>query len=158
MDLGRPSSTTEVQYLICMVPYYRDMWPRRSRILPPLIEAATGRKGRNIFCNDALEMYFKELKCMVSAEMLWSYLDWKILFTVHTDASDKTLGAVISKNNKPIAFFSRIFIKPQTNYTTTEKELLAIVECHKQFQGIIFGYEINVLSNHKNLVYAATLS
>ena len=28
----------------------------------------------------------------------------------------------------------------------------------KQFGGIIFGYEINLLSDHKNLVYAATLS
>ena len=33
-----------------------------------------------------------------------------------------------------------------------------IVECLKQFRGIIFGYEINVFSDHKNLVYAATLS
>ena len=30
--------------------------------------------------------------------------------------------------------------------------------CLKQFQGIIFGYVINVFSYHKNLVYAATLS
>ena len=40
----------------------------------------------------------------------------------------------------------------------TEKELLAIVECLKQFRGIIFGYEINVFSDNNNLVYAATLS
>ena len=32
------------------------------------------------------------------------------------------------------------------------------MECLKQFLGIIFGYEINVFSYHKNLVYAATLS
>ena len=73
-----------------------------------------------------------------------SYPYWKLTFTVHTDASDKQLGSVISQNNKPIAFFSRILIKPQCNYTTTKKELLAIVECLKQFRGIIFGYEINV--------------
>ena len=33
-----------------------------------------------------------------------------------------------------------------------------IVECLKQFRGIIFGYEINVFSDHTNMVYAATLS
>ena len=33
-----------------------------------------------------------------------------------------------------------------------------IVECLKQFRGIPFDYEINVFSNHNNLVYAATLS
>ena len=87
-----------------------------------------------------------------------SYPDRKLKFTVHTDASDKQLGAVISQNNKPINFLSRKLSKPQRNNTTTEKELLAIVECLKQFRGIPFGYEINVFSDHKNLFYAATLS
>ena len=40
----------------------------------------------------------------------------------------------------------------------TEKELITIVECLKKFWGIIFDYEVNVLSDHKNLVYAVTLS
>ena len=39
-----------------------------------------------------------------------------------------------------------------------KNKLLAIVECLKQFRGIIFGYEINEFSDHKNMVYAATLS
>ena len=98
------------------------------------------------------------MKRMVSAETLLSYPDWKLPFTAHTDASDKQLGAVISQNNKHIDFFSRKLSKPQRNYTTTEKELLTIVEYLKQLREIIFGYEINVFSDHKNLVYAATLS
>ena len=60
--------------------------------------------------------------------MLLSYPDWKLPFTVQTDASDKNSGAVIIQNNKPIDNFSIILINPQSNYTTTEKELLAIVE------------------------------
>ena len=36
--------------------------------------------------------------------------------------------------------------------------MLVSPECLKHFQGILFGYEINVLLYHKNLVYAATLS
>ena len=95
---------------------------------------------------------------MVSAEIILSYSNWKIPFTVNTDASDKQLGSVISQNNKYIALFSIIFIKPLRNYTKTEKELLAIVECLKKTRGSIFGYEKNLFSDHKNLVYAATLS
>ena len=134
------------------------MWPRRSHVLAPLKEAASGPKGRKILWNDALESYFKELNHMVSAEILLSYPDWKLTFTVYNDASDKQLGAVIIHNNKPIDLFSIIISKPQCNYTTTDKEHIAIVECLKQFRGILFGYEINVFSDHKNLVYVVTLS
>ena len=104
-----------------MVHYYRDIWPRRSHVLANLTDADSGPKGRKIFWNDALEIYFKELKHMVSAETLLSYTDWKMPLTVHTDASDKQLGAVIIQNNKPIDFFYRKPIKPQRNYTTIEK-------------------------------------
>ena len=95
---------------------------------------------------------------MVSAETLLSYPDCTIPFTVHNYASDKQLCAVISNNNKPIAFFPRRLSKPQCNCTTTKKEIIAIVECLNQFRGILFGYEINVFLYNKNLVYAATLS
>ena len=95
---------------------------------------------------------------MVCAKTLLSYPDWKLTFMVNSDASDKHLGAIISKNIKPIDFLSRKLSKPQYNYTTTEKELLAKVEFLKQFRGVIFGYEINVFSYHNNLVYASTLS
>ena len=64
---------------------------------------------------------------MVSDETLLSYTYCKLPFTVHTDASDKQLGAVISHNNKPISFFSRIFSKPQRNYTKYEKGILLIL-------------------------------
>jgi hypothetical protein len=95
---------------------------------------------------------------MVLRETLLNYPDWSKPFDTHTDASDKQLGAVISQDGKPIAFFSRRLSKAQRNYTTTEKELLSIVECLKQFRGILFGYKINVFSDHKNLDYAATVS
>ena len=72
-----------------MVQYYRYMWPRHSRALAPLIEAASVPKGRNILWNYALESSFKELKRMVSAETLLSYPDWTIPFTVYNDAYDK---------------------------------------------------------------------
>ena len=44
-------------------------------------------------------------------------MDWKIPFAVHTDASDKYIGDVISQNDKQIDFFSIMLIKPQFNYT-----------------------------------------
>jgi hypothetical protein len=71
---------------------------------------------------------------MVSWETLLNYPDClSNPFDIHTDASDKQLGAVISQDGKRIAFFSQRLSKAQQNYTTTKKELLSIVECLKQF-------------------------
>ena len=158
MDLGIPATTTEQRFLVGMVQFYRYMWPIQSHVLAPLIQGASSHKGRKILQNKALESSLKELNRMVSSYILLSYPEWKMIFTVHTDASDKQLGAVIIHNNKPIAFFSRRLIKPQSNYTTTDKELLVIVGLIKQFRRILFSYEINIFSENKTMFYAATLS
>ena len=61
------------------------------------------------------------------------------------------MGAVISQNNQPIAFYSRKLNPAQTRYTTTERELLSIVETLKEFCNILFGQTIVVHTDHKNL-------
>ena len=85
MDMSQTATTTEAHVLIVMAQYYRDMCPRQSHVLALLTEAASRPKGRKILWNDALESSVKEINCMVSAEMLFSYPDWKLPFTVHTD-------------------------------------------------------------------------
>ena len=156
--MERPSTVTEVRRLIGMVQYYRDLWPRRSHILEPFTAISAGKKGTKIKWTSELETAFKEVKKMVCQETLLTYPDWTKPFDIHTDASDYQLGAVIFQQGKPIAFFSRKLNNAQKNYTTTEKELLSIVECVKEFRNILFGYPIRVFSDHKNLVHSTTLS
>ena len=72
-------------------------------------------------------------------------------FDIHTDASHTQLGAVISQNGKPIAFYSQKLNPTQTCYTTTKRELLAIVETLKEFRNILLGQKIWVYPDHKNL-------
>ena len=74
-------------------------------------------------------------------------------FVTHTDASLYQLGAVISQDGKPIAFYSRKLNDAQTRYTTTERELLSIVETLKAYRNILLGHKIVVHTDHKNLVY-----
>ena len=85
-----------------MVQYYRDMWPRRSHVLAPLIEAASGTKVRKILCNGALEKKIEEIKCMVSVVTLLSYPDWTIIFTVHTDASKNSKLLLSVRTTNPL--------------------------------------------------------
>ena len=51
----------------------------RFHVLAPLKEANSGPKGRKIPCNDELETVFKELKYMVSTEILLNYPYWEFL-------------------------------------------------------------------------------
>ena len=71
-------------------------------------------------------------------------------FEKYTDASNLQLGAVIAQNNKPI---SRKLNLAQRRYTTTECELLAIVETLKEFRTILLGHKILVYTDHKDLTY-----
>ena len=65
-------------------------------MLSPLIEAASGLKGIKLLWNAVLEYSSKEIKHMVSDETLQKLPYCKIPFKVHTDASNKKLGADIS--------------------------------------------------------------
>jgi hypothetical protein len=67
------------------------------------------------------------------------------------DASSVQLGAVITQDNRPIAFFSRKLSKMQQKYSVTEIELLAKVETLKEFKGMLWGQDIKVYTDHKNL-------
>ena len=46
MDIGRPNTTTEAQYIIGVVRYYRYMCTRRLHILFPLSEVVSVLRGR----------------------------------------------------------------------------------------------------------------
>ena len=74
--------------------------------------------------------------------------------TVHADASHTQLGVVILQANRPITFYSRKLSLAQTRYTTTECELLSIVETLKEFHNILLGQRRTVYTDHKNLTYA----
>ena len=82
-----------------------------------------------------------------------AYPDFSKPFEIHTDASHYQLGSVISQDGKPIAFYSRKLNPAQTRYTTTERELLSIVETLKEYRNILLGQQIEVFTDHKNLVY-----
>ena len=80
---------------------------------------------------------FDTIKRIMSKETLLAYPDFTKPFDIHTDASNTQLGAVISQEGQRIAFYSRKLNPAQTRYTTTEQELLAIVETLKEFCNIL---------------------
>ena len=99
------------------------------------------------------QVAFDKIKHIISREVLLAYPDFSKPFEIYTDASKYQLGAVVSQDGKPIAYYSHKLNKSQINYTTTERELLAIVETLKEFWSILLGQQIVVFTDHKNLTY-----
>jgi len=78
-------------------------------------------------------IHSKHALCPTSKSTLLAYPDFSKKFVIHTDASHMQLGAVILQDGKPIAFYSQKLNPALTCYTTTECELLSIVEMLKEF-------------------------
>jgi hypothetical protein len=94
---------------------------------------------------------FDNVKAAIAKETVLAYPDFSKLFEIFTDASSTLLGAVITQDNRPITFFSRKLSKTQQKYSVMEIELLTIVETLKEFKGILWGENIMVYTDHKNL-------
>ena len=102
------------------------MWAKRAHVLAPLAKLTLkttpwkwGKEEADAFCN---------AKEIMSKETLLDYPDFNKPFVIHTDASHLQLGGVISQDGNPIAYYSRKLNDAQTRYTTTERELLSIVD------------------------------
>jgi hypothetical protein len=60
-------------------------------------------------------------------------------FEICTVSSKFQLGAKITQNNRPLAFFGRKLSQMQQKYSLTNQELLAIVETLKEFKDMLLG-------------------
>jgi len=150
-SIATPKNKREVRKFVGMVNYYRDMWIRRSDTLAPLTKLCS--KTATWEWTEEQQKAFNDIKKIISREVLLAYPNFNEEFVIHTDASHTQLGAVISQNGRPIAFYSRKLNPAQTRYTTTERELLAIVETLKEFRNILLGQRIKVYTDHQNLTY-----
>ena len=113
------------------------MWIKRSHVLAPLAGlTSTNSKWQWGPKQDAA---FNMAKKIIAREVMLAYPDFNKPFVIHTDASHYQLGAVISQDGKPIAFYSRKLNPAQTRYTTTERELLSIVETLKEYIATSFS-------------------
>ena len=151
LAIDRPKTKKQLRGFIGMVNFYRDMWPKRSELLAPLSSMTSSTT--KFKWTEEHDKSFKEMKKIMARETLLAFPDFNKPFDIHTDASKLQLGSIISQEGRPIAFYSRKLNPAQTRYTTTERELLSIVETFKEFRNILLGQQIIVHTDHQNLIY-----
>ncbi|XP_058198456.1 uncharacterized protein LOC131313977 [Rhododendron vialii] len=103
---------------------------------------------------------FAKLKSsLTSPPIIWSP-DWELPFELICDASDYAVGAVLGqrqgKEPYVIYYASKTLNEAQMNYSTTEKELLAIVFALDKFWSYLVGASIIVYTDHSALKYLFT--
>ena len=162
LALKPPTSVKELRTFLGMIQYYRDLWARRSDMLAPLttlvgecghtkVTKAKGTKKAAWHWDEVHQKAFDDAKATIAKEVVLAYPDFSKVFEIYTDASAYQLGAIITQDNRPLAFFSRKLTDTQRKYSVTKIELLAIVETLKEFKGMLWGQDIKVFTDHKNL-------
>jgi hypothetical protein len=142
----------QVRSFIGMLNHYKAMIPRRSHLLTPLTELT--QKNIKFEWTKKHQQAFDSLKNSLACQVVLAYPDFKVPFEIYTDASKYQIGSVITQKDKPLAFYSRKLTDPQTRYTVTELELLAIVETLREYKCILLGHLITIYTDHKNLTFS----
>ena len=93
------------------------------------------------------------MKALMTHKPINKYPDYTKRFEIYTDASNYQFNAAIIQDGSPIAYWSKKLTNTQRNYTITEKELLAIVVCMKEYLKILQGGVVCVFTDHKNLTF-----
>ncbi|XP_070017115.1 uncharacterized protein LOC142172449 [Nicotiana tabacum] len=95
---------------------------------------------------------FEELKKKLVDSPIIVAPDWSLPFELMCDVSDHAIGTVLGQRKDKvfysIYYASKTLDDAQLNYTTTEKELLAVVWAFEKFRAYLGGTKIIVHTNH----------
>ncbi|KAK9042680.1 hypothetical protein V6N11_017746 [Hibiscus sabdariffa] len=103
---------------------------------------------------------FEELKMRLISAPVVVPPDWTSPFELMCDASDHAVGAALGQRRGKlfhvIYYASRTLNEAQINYTTTEKELLAVVFAFEKFRSYLIGTKVIVHTDHSAIKYLVT--
>jgi hypothetical protein len=135
--------------------FYRRFIKDFSKIARPLCRLLA-KETLFEFDEDCVKV-FRALKEILTSTPVIRPPNWGEPFEIMCDASDYAVGAVlgqcIEKLPHVIYYASRTLNDAQLNYSTTEKELLAVIFVLDKFRSYLLGSKIIIYSNHASLKY-----
>uniref|UniRef100_A0A2N9GYX5 RNA-directed DNA polymerase n=1 Tax=Fagus sylvatica TaxID=28930 RepID=A0A2N9GYX5_FAGSY len=156
--LPTPKTVKDVRSFLGHAGFYRRFIEGFSSIAKPLCKLLL--KDTPFDWTEACQEAFTKLIGKLTSAPIMQAPDWSLPFELMCDASDYAIGAVLGqrKDKKPhvIYYASRTLNSTQMNYTTTEKELLAIVFALDKFRSYLIGSPIVCFTDHAALKYLFT--
>ena len=154
----RPKTMKQLLAFIGLASFFRKFIPDFSEICSPLHRVSSNVKGAKLTWNDDCEKAFQCLrKYLTETEHVLILPDFSKPFKLDTDSSDFGIGSVLSQEmdgeDRPVAYFAKHMSKAERNYSTSEKELLAIVKSIEFFKQYLYGKEFVLVTDHQPLVW-----
>jgi len=97
---------------------------------------------------EAAERSFQLLKRKITERSILRLPYFKKLFQVRCDANMIAIGAILSKEDKPVAFFSEKLNESQQKYSSYDKEFYAVIQGLKHWRHYILGNEFVLFSDN----------
>ena len=156
--LPPPKTVREVRSFLGHAGFYRRFIKDFSKISKPLCDLLS-KDASFEFTPDCLAT-FEKLRTELTSTPIIRPPDWTLPFEVMCDASNYAIGAILGQrvNKLPhvIHYASKTLNDTQLNYSTTEKELLAVVFALEKFRPYLIGSKVLVFTDHAALKYILT--
>ena len=148
--LPPPVNVKGVRSFLGHAGFYRRFIKDFSKIAKPLTNLLNNDVKFNF--DAECEKSFNLLKEALVTAPVVQPPDWELPFEIMCDASDFAVGAVLGqrkgKDLHVIYYASKTLDGAQANYTTTEKELLAVVYAFDKFRQYLVGSHCVVYTDH----------
>ncbi|KAI4293341.1 hypothetical protein PAPHI01_2615 [Pancytospora philotis] len=160
-ECERPKTLRELRSFLGLANYCRDYVRQFAHIASPLFELLKGASKdsvKTITWSETASQSFEEVKQAIKAQTERAQPDFSREFAVVTDASNLAVGGILAQKDEKggmrmIYAFSKTLNPAQKNYSTTDKELLAIVLVVQHFRHYLLGRHFNLYTDHRALAY-----
>ena len=153
--LAPPTTVKGVRSFLGHAGFYRRFIKDFSKIARPLCRLL--EKDSRFNFDDSCRVAFEEIKSKLVQAPVMAAPDWDQGFEIMCDASDFAMGAALGQRKEKILriiyYASRTFNEAQENYSTTEKEMLAIVFACEKFRQYILRSHVVVHTDHAAIKY-----